>query len=265
MYKIINNIFEHYGYVELQIPEVQNVHFFKKNDTSIANYFIIYSIDCREIESNEKLVKQSMDRLERIYAKAESANTSLKEEIKNLFDDTQEASQLDKNTSAIYLMLFNDISRINNYRNLVYSIEESPNYFKRYVLPYTGDQICNLNLSLSQFPEKTVVSALNDMVDNKDDYFNLLEQNNLDNNYGLVVRMFSKLPFLQYDFNAESAPEPIMKTIESNLSHEVKPFHELLFEDELSIDKIYNIVDEVTLTSDELEKLLVKELKGVKL
>lgn len=136
MNSMINEILQCCKYIELEELKFENIKFFKKEDISIADYFIIYFIDCREIENNEKDVQTAMNKLEYIYVNYENSELPLKEKIKNLFNNTQEVRQIDKNTSAIYLMLFNDLSKIDNYRNLVYSIEESPNYFKRYVLPY---------------------------------------------------------------------------------------------------------------------------------
>jgi hypothetical protein len=93
----------------------------------------VYEIDCREFEDDEQKVKLALDELEKLYATKSKDNSTLRSKILEQFKSTQEASQIDKNTSAIYLLLFNNIEQLNNYRNEVYSIEESPNYFKRYV------------------------------------------------------------------------------------------------------------------------------------
>ncbi|MFR4987030.1 MAG: ABC-three component system middle component 1 [Lachnospirales bacterium] len=258
---MINKVFECCKYKELEELDVENIKFFKNEDTLIANYFIIYFIDCREIEDDEKSIQIAMNKLEYIYTNSENSEQPLKEKIKNLFNSTQEASQLDKNTSAIYLMLFNDLSKIDNYRNLVYSIEESPNYFKRYVLPYTQEQIDNLNKTLNQYPEKSIIEALNEAIDNKEHYFRLLKENTLNNQYGLLIRMFSKLPFLQYNFKTELAPEPIIQIIKNNLPSELNVFQNIIFENKLSINEIYNIMEENKLTDDELEKEFQNKLK----
>ena len=162
----------------------------------------------------------------------------MKQRIIESFDDIKEASQVDKNISAIYLLLFKDIEKINNYRNVVYSIEESPNYFKRYVLPYTQKQTEQLNLALSQYGDRSLVDALCQIVDNEDNYFELVEGKDLNSTYGLVVRMFSKIPFLQYKFKTELAPDPIEIQIERNLNKDLISYHSFLDNNEYNIEDI---------------------------
>src|SRR5699024_4936460 len=129
----------------------------KHERAEIANYFLLYTIDCREVEENEEQIKKALEQLEKEYSKSTNFdNCSLKQQFIKSFNNTKEASQIDKNTSAIYLLLFENIENLNKYRNTVYSIEESPNYFKRYVLPYTQNQLNQLNNALSQFSDRSL-------------------------------------------------------------------------------------------------------------
>lgn len=102
---------------------------------------------------------------------------------------------------------------------------------------------------------------MNEVIDNKNHYLRLLKENDLNNEYGLVIRMFSKLPFLHYNFKAELAPEPIMKIVKNTLTSELEVFHNILYNEDLSIDEIYDIVKEVKLNDDDLEKEFQKKLK----
>lgn len=188
----------------------------------------------------------------------------MKQRILDSFSDVKESSQIDKNTSAIYLTLFNNIENLNKYRNAVYSIEESPNYYKRYVLPYTKEQINQLNYALEQYHDRSINDALCQIVDNPDDYIKLVSSKSLDSTYGLVIRMFSKLPFLQYKFKTELAPEPIEKQVEGKLSDELKEYHKCLNKHELTIEDILSLEDDFTLEEEILDKELQKMLKGVK-
>lgn len=86
----------------------------------------------------------------------------------------------------------------------------------------------------------------------------------LDSTYGLVIRMFSKLPFLQYKFKTELAPEPIEKQVEGKLSDELKEYHKCLNKHELTIEDILSLEDDFTLEEEILDKELQKMLKGVK-
>lgn len=265
MNELIDRIFKSYNYVQVTDVARSNLAFYKHERAEIANYFLIFTIDCREFEDNEEQVKKALEQLEKEYSKTTNAdNLALKKQIIDSFDNTKEASQIDKNTSAIYLLLFENIENLNNYRNAVYSIEESPNYFKRYVLPYTQKQINQLNNALSQFSDRSLDAALCQIVDNEDSYIKLVEGKDLESTYGLVIRMFSKLPFLQYKFKTELAPEPIEKRVEGNLKEELINYHRILDDNTLNIEAILMLENDFKVEDDELDKEIQKLLKGVK-
>jgi len=265
MNDLIDRIFNSYKYSRVTDVGRSYIAFYKHELTEIANYFIINTIDCREFENNEEQVISALEQLEKEYSKSsDTDNISLKQQIIASFNNAKEASQIDKNTSAIYLLLFENIENLNNYRNAVYSIEESPNYFKRYVLPYTQKQMEQLDVSLSQFRDRSLIDALCQIVDNEDSYFELVEGKELDSTYGLVIRMFSKLPFLQYKFKTELAPEPIEKQVERNLKEELINYHRILNSNETSIEEILLLEDDFVINDDDLDKEIKKILKGVK-
>lgn len=265
MNDLIDKIFNSYNYIKVTGVSRTNMEFYKHERMEIANYFIINTIDCRGFESNAREVINALEQLENQYSRsAESDNISLKKQIIKSLGNTKEASQLDKNTSAIYLLLFENIENLNSYRNAIYSIEESPNYFKRYVLPYTQTQIDQLRNSLFQFSDRSLVDALCQIVDNEDSYFKLVEGKELDSTYGLVIRMFSKLPFLQYSFKTELAPEPIEKQVERDLLEKQTKYHQILNKNETNIEDILLLEDDLEIEDDDLEKEIQKMLKGVK-
>lgn len=265
MNELIHKIFKSYKYIDVADVGRSDLKFYKHEYSEIANYFLIYTIDCREFEESEEQIKNALERLEKEYSKStDYHNFSLKQQIIKSFDNTREASQIDKNTSAIYLLLFENIVNLNNYRNIVYSIEESPNYFKRYVLPYTHHQLNQLNNSISQIPDRSLEDALCQIADDEYSYFKLVEDRDLDSAYSLVIRMFSKLPFLQYKFKTELAPEPIEKQVEQKLKEELINYHKILSNNILNIEDILLLEDEFTIEDDELDKEINKLLKGAK-
>lgn len=265
MNDLIDRIFNSYSYIQVTGIDSKSIGFYKHEHTEIANYFIINTIDCREFENDEEKVIDALEQLENGYSRSSGPdNISLKQQIIASFSNAKEASQIDKNTSAIYLLLFDDIENLNNYRNAVYSIEESPNYFKRYVLPYTQKQIEELKTSLLQFNDGSLVEALCQIADNEDNYFKLVEGKELDSTYGLVIRMFSKLPFLQYKFKTELAPDPIEKQVERGLKEKQIKYHKILNTIETNIEEILLLEDDFKIDEDDLEKEIKKMLKGVK-
>lgn len=265
MNELIAKIFNLYKYIEVKDIGSPNISFYKHELIEIANYFIINSIDCRDFEDDAEQVLSAMEQLEKDYLKGSGTNSiALKKRIIDSFSSDKEASQLDKNTSAVYLMLFNNIESLNDYRNAVYSIEESPNYFKRYVLPYTLEQMEQLNLALCQYQDRSIHDALCQIVDNEENYLRLVNSKDLNSTYGLAIRMFSKLPFLQYKFKTELAPEPIEKQFERIISSDLMKYHEILNNSKLNIDEILSLEDGFSLDEEELGKELQELLKGVK-
>ncbi len=265
MNDLIDRIFKSYNYIK--VPGIGNkkIEFYKHKSTEIANYFIVNTIDCREFEDDVEKVTNALEQLENEYSKGSAFDhISLKQRIIESFDNIKEASQIDKNTSAIYLLLFQNIEKLNNYRNVVYSIEESPNHFKRYVLPYTQKQIEQLNPLLSQCNDRALINALCKIVDNEESYFDLVEGKELNSTYGLVIRMFSKIPFLQYKFKTELAPEPIEKQIERNLEKYLISYHGILCNNENNIDDILHLEDDFVISEDDLDKEIKKLMEGVK-
>lgn len=265
MNDLINKIFNSYNYIKISGIGNENIEFYKHKSAKIANYFLVNTIDCRGFEDDEEKVINALEQLENEYSKRVTSNgVSLKQRIIESFDDIKEASQVDKNISAIYLLLFKDIEKINNYRNVVYSIEESPNYFKRYVLPYTQKQTEQLNLALFQYGDRSLVDALCQIVDNEDNYFELVEGKDLNSTYGLVVRMFSKIPFLQYKFKTELAPDPIEIQIERNLNKDLISYHSFLDKNEYNIEDILLLENNFVISEEDLDKEIQKLMKGVK-
>jgi len=76
--------------------------------------------------------------------------------------------------------------------------------------------------------------------------------------------MFSKLPFLQYKFKTELAPEPIEKQVERNLKEEQINYHLILNNDEINIEVILLLEDSLVIDEDEIDKEIKKRMKGVK-
>lgn len=145
MNKIMDKLFEQYKFTKTW--EEDNKMFYVNTDKNIVSYFILNFIDCTNILDNEELIRAELEKLEEEYIETESDKKGIKYSIINSFKTMQEISQIDKNTSAIYLVKFSEENMLTNYRNLIYSIEESPNYFKRYILPYTEKQVEGLKRS----------------------------------------------------------------------------------------------------------------------
>ena len=265
MKSIIDIILDHSEY-EKKCVDIPAISFYKKTNPNISNYIIIYDVDCSSYENDEHKIKESLDELEAMYSLDKNVDgESLKVKIQSLFDNNQEASQIDKNTSAIYLLKFNDSERFNSMRNLIYTIEESSNYFKRYILAYTDKQVQMLNDKISDYEEKNIERILSDIADNKDEYYKLMNGMNSGSLYELVIRLFSKIPFLKYDFKVNSMPISIEADIDNRMPNALKNCDNVLKnikEDEIEEKTILTMLDDYIIDDEEIEKELETLLKA---
>lgn len=261
MREIIESIFNYYGYSESWQSEDYNIVFYKNNGQKLVSYFLINYIACRDIEDDESLIKDKMMELENGYAKGQDSSKGIKWILQNTFDNKQEASQLDKNTSAIYLLEFSDSKKAEKYRNLIYSIEESPYYFKRYILPYSENQKNELRSIIDDYNNKSIVDILTDLANNEDEYYNLLEHNSSNRVYELVIRLFSKVPFLQYGFKAEPIPMTLEKSIELKLDENLMKYHNAMHDD-VDLEELIALEENYIVADDELEKKINRLLGG---
>ena len=202
MNEIMINLFKEYNFIKLW--EDNNRIFFTNTNKNVVSYFILNFIDCSDISDDDNYLREELSKLEEEYIDSSNEKSGIKYSIIDSFEDKQEVAQIDKNTSAIYLVKFSEINMLAKYRNLIYSIEESPNYFKRYILPYTEKQVVGLNKVLSDYKDRNIVEILTDLADDEENYYSLMNAKNSNSIYELVIRLFSKVPFLQYKFRAKS-------------------------------------------------------------
>ena len=128
MQVILERLFKEHKFIKQW--EDKNIEFYSNADRNIVSYFIVNYIDCTQFEDNEDTVKDALNALEKRYVSFDNQEMTLKKSIAKSFSNVDEIAQIDKNTSAIYVMKFSNMSIWDKYRNLIYSIEESSVYFK---------------------------------------------------------------------------------------------------------------------------------------
>lgn len=238
----------------------KDVEFYVNKDKNLVSYFIIYYVDCTEFEGQEEIVKETLNGLETRYISFDDKKIALKHSIAKSFTNKNEIAQIDKNTSAIYVMKFCNLHNLNKYRNHIYSIEESTVYFRRYVLPYTEIQLSGLKQMIN-INGKTIETILTELADNENDYYQLLIGANHDSAYELVIRLFAKIPFLQYQFSNTSTKYSLVNMVNSALDEEYLKYDELISEGMENIDKYLDLNHEVV--SDDFINSELKKLFGV--
>lgn len=255
MNEIMIKLFEQYHFVKTW--EEKNRMFFSNADKSVVSYFILNFVDCTNISDNEELIRDELNRLEKEYVDAENEKKGIKYSIINSFENKQEVPQIDKNTSTIYLVKFSEVNMLAKHRNLIYSIEESPDYFKRYILPYTEKQVTGLKNVLNYYSGKNIVEILSELADVEENYYSLMNGTNYSSVYELVIRLFSKIPFLQYKFKATSDDISLEKTVNDALNDDLVKYDEAIRENRVTIEELISI-EKDDITEKEIDKIISK-------
>lgn len=227
MRELIKQIFTEYGFEEKWNDN--RIEFYSAKSKDKTSFFLINYIEATDEGINETSLLTMLRQLEKDYIEENANGKGVKRKIQELFaDDASIAAQIDKNTSAIYPIKLETLDFLDKYRNLIYSVEESPHYFRRFILPYTETQVNSLKSIISDYQDKNIVSVLNEIANQEDAYYDLAGHRNLDNAYELVIRLFSKIPFLQYSFAAEQKPMAVEKQIESKMGLDLFKYHTLI-------------------------------------
>lgn len=255
MNEIMDKLFEQYKFTKTW--EEDNKMFYVNTDKNIVSYFILNFIDCTNILDNEELIRAELEKLEAEYIDAESDKKGIKYALINSFKTMQEISQIDKNTSAIYLVKFSEENMLGKYRILIYSIEESPNYFKRYILPYTEKQVERLKEVLSDHNDKNIVEILSELADVEEDYYSLMHGTNYNSLYELVIRMFAKIPFLQYKFKATSYDISLEKMVNDGLYYGLHKYDEAIKANKIEIEDLIEL-EQIDITEKEIDESIEK-------
>ena len=261
MKDIMIKLFEEYNFIKTW--EENNKMFFVNADKNIVSYFILNFIDCTHISDDEELIKKELSKLEEEYVDIGNEKKGIKYSIIGSFENKQEVSQIDKNTSAIYLVDFSEINMLSKYRNLIYSIEESPDYFKRYILPYTEKQVAGLKNVLADYSDKNIGEILSQLADVEENYYSLMNGTNNNSVYELVIRLFSKIPFLQYRFKATSDDISLEKIVKSFLADDLVEYDEAIKENRITLEE-FICLEKDNITKKEIDKIINQLIEEVK-
>jgi hypothetical protein len=133
---------------------------------------------------------------------------------------TQAYPGLDKNLSLLLLVERETIATTDEFNKIVYSIEENPYHFKKYLLPYTKEQFSLLENYINK--ESKIIEQLDLMVINKE-WFSLfkaqveLNETHEAKLFDLVSKLYIKFPFFKIHLNKEELPN-LTKEISEEIS-----------------------------------------------
>ena len=261
MRELIQQIFKAYGFGKKWQDD--SIEFYSAESEEKTSFFLIDYIEATDEGITDFEMLTMLKRLEKDYIDESTNGKGVKRKVQELFvnDNASIAAQIDKNTSAIFPIKLESLNNLDKYRNLIYSVEESPHYFRRFVLPYTDKQVDELKKIISDYPEKKIVNVLSEIANQEDAYYELAAHRNLDNAYELVIRLFSKIPFLQYNFVAQQKPMSVEKRIESEMDAELLKYHTLICDNCVDIDeyiKASNLPDDDAAIEAEMKKRMEK-------
>lgn len=212
MRELIGKIFENNNF-EL-IGKFDNIDFYNNQD--YTSFYLVNYIDLTNTSKEEHI--EELNYLENFYIGREKKE-SLKKLLYDSIEDDDDKKALDKNLSAVYVIEVDDSKKFYDDRNLIYDIEESPYFFKRYILAYTqiqaNDLVDKMGKNGISF-DKISDEDLSKLVDDFDEYKNLMK-NKGDGYYELLVRLFCKLPFLNYTTSNEISIDSLEKKIEGSV------------------------------------------------
>lgn len=258
MRELIQQIFIAYGFEEKWNDF--DIEFYSAEAEDKTSFFLIDYIDATDAEITDVSLLTKLKQLESDYIDEDINGKGVKRKIQELFSNNISiAAQIDKNTSAIYPIKLESLNNLDRYRNLIYSVEESPHYFRRFILPYTDNQANELKKIISDYPDKNIVNVLSEIANQEEAYYDLAGHKNLDNAYELVIRLFSKIPFLQYNFVAEQKPMPVEKRIETEMRPELLGYHNLICNrcvDIVEYIKASNLLEDADFVDAEIQKRL---------
>lgn len=261
MEEIIGKIFKYYHL--RKIWEDESIKFYTNTSDNIVSYFITNYVDCSNAYDGENDIKEKLSRLEKEYVDEITENNGIKYSIIDSFVDKQAAGQIDKNTSAIYLVKFSEVDKLPQFRNIIYSIEESPIYFRRYILPYTDMQVTELKKVLSDYKEKNIVDIFTDLANDENNYYRLMDGKNNNSAYELVIRLFSKIPFLQYRFTANADEISLEKKVDDALDEKLKKYDEIVKNNQIDIEHLLTLESDNIMSEDEINAIINRMMEEI--
>ena len=129
-------------------------------------------------------------------------------------------------------------------------------------MPYTEKQTNDLKTIISDNKRKKIRDILSDLANDEDAYFDLAEHKSINSVYELVIRMFSKIPFLQYNFKAEQKPMSVEKKIENSLDEVLMKYHDIVVHGNKDLEEMI-LIEDTELTDVDLERKIDELVREV--
>ena len=90
----------------------------------------------------------------------------------------------------------------------------------------------------------------------------MLEGQNTGSVYEFVIRLFSKIPFLQYKFKADTIPLSIENDISQKINGSLEKYHITMQNKDCTLEQLLELEQTLTIDDDKLDKELNRMLGG---
>lgn len=115
---------------------------------------------------------------------------------------------------------------------------------------------------ITNYDDKNIIELLSDLADEEENYYSLMNGTNDNSVYELVIRLFSKIPFLQYRFKATSDDISLEKMVKDALDDNLIKYDEAIRENRNKIAEFINL-EKDEIREEEIEKIFDEIIKGV--
>lgn len=112
------------------------------------------------------------------------------------------------------------------------------------------------------YDNKNIIELLSDLADEEENYYSLMNGTNDNSVYELVIRLFSKIPFLQYRFKATSDDISLEKMVKDALDDNLIKYDEAIRENRNNIAELIDLEKE-EFREEEIEKIFDEIMKEV--
>lgn len=110
---------------------------------------------------------------------------------------------------------------------------------------------------MTDYNEKNIAEILSELADVEENYYSLMNGTNKNSVYELVIRLFAKIPFLQYKFKATSDDISLEKMVSDNLNNDLKNYDEAIRENRIAIEELL-ILEKDDIAEKQIDEILNK-------
>lgn len=247
MINILKNIFLNNGYyVQDAFNEINQIGFIGSiNSLNKRDYYFVIDVDINIVKdySIDKIIDKIVENYWNI----------------NLLKKYNVESDYKKNTSLIISVKVNSVFDEYKLSNKIYDIEESPYFFKRYIILYTEQQkelIQNIKSSkyISILSDKEKFRAYKKNKKGEDNINDRFEDDVLI--YDIISKLYIKIPFLVYNFDEDERLPILADRINKALDSNQKKIRDNLIDIDIESDNYYELFNDIlhNPTEEEIEK-----------